>query len=129
MPEKETPIVKVPSTKTFEINGESKKLMISFAAQQQIVNLYGSLQSIDLLLTDPNIQTQAVSIVYFGREHKNFKTLDDIFEAVENIDADCLNDILEWIQEYFLSFTLAQTQRMTAVLPSAKNLMEKIQKV
>lgn len=120
---------KTPSKKTFEINGESKTLMISFAAQQQIVHLYGGLENINSLFSDPNIQTQAVAIVYFGKQYKEFKNLEDIFENISDIDADSMNEILVWIQEYFMDFMLSQTQKMTGTLTSAKSLIEKIQKV
>lgn len=125
-----TPILpKTPSKKTFEINGESKTLMISFAAQQQIVHLYGGLENINSLFSDPNVQTQAVAIVYFGKQYKEFKNLEDIFENISDIDADSMNEILVWIQEYFMDFMLSQTQKMTGTLTSAKSLIEKIQKV
>ena len=120
---------KTPSKKTFEINGESKTLMISFAAQQQIVHLYGGLENINSLFSDPNVQTQAVAIVYFGKQYKEFKNLEDIFENISDIDADSMNEILVWIQEYFMDFMLSQTQKMTGTLTSAKSLIEKIQKV
>ena len=120
---------KTPSKKTFEINGESKTLMISFAAQQQIVHLYGGLENINSLFSDPNVQTQAVAIVYFGKKYKEFKNLEDIFESISDIDADSMNEILVWIQEYFMDFMLSQTQKMTGTLTSAKSLIEKIQKV
>ena len=120
---------KIPSKKTFEINGESKTLMISFAAQQQIVHLYGGLENINSLFSDPNVQTQAVAIVYFGKQYKEFKNLEDIFENISDIDADSMNEILVWIQEYFMDFMLSQTQKMTGTLTSAKSLIEKIQKV
>ena len=120
---------KTPSKKTFEINGESKTLMISFAAQQQIVHLYGGLENINFLFSDPNVQTQAVAIVYFGKQYKEFKNLEDIFENISDIDADSMNEILVWIQEYFMDFMLSQTQKMTGTLTSAKSLIEKIQKV
>ena len=120
---------KTPSKKTFEINGESKTLMISFAAQQQIVHLYGGLENINSLFSDPNVQTQAVAIVYFGKQYKEFKNLEDIFENISDIDADSMNEILVWIQEYFMDFMLSQTQKMTGTLTSAKSLIENIQKV
>lgn len=115
----------ISPSKSFNIDGETKELLISFSAQQKIVNLYGGLEGLSNLFIDPMVQTQAVIIVLKGKETNSFETVQDFYDVAENYSAEVLNEILLWLQDYFTNFTMTQTQKMTQVVSQGKAVAEK----
>lgn len=106
----------VTTRKSFKLGGEVKELLISFAAQQKIVTLYGGLESLNLLFTDPVIQTQAVAIVIFGKDFNRFETIEQIYESLSEYDSAETMPILIWLQAYFTNFTISQTQKLAETI-------------
>lgn len=118
----------IPTRKEFKLKGENTELFISFGVQQRIVNLYGGLDNINLLYTDPIIQTQATAIVIFNKGYNAFDTVEDIYEALSDYDSTELNPVMLWLQAYFINFTLAQAEKMQKTVTRTQATLPKIQK-
>ena len=117
----------VSSKKTFNLLGEKTELFISFAAQQRIVTIYGGLENINLLYTDPLVQTQAVAVVICGKKFNDFETIEEIYAAIEDYTSEEVNEVVEWLQDYFLNFTITQAEKAAKTIKRTQSLMQVVQ--
>ena len=117
----------IPSKKTFNLLGEKTELFISFAAQQRIVTIYGGLEQINLLYTDPLVQTQAVAVLLCGKKFNDFETIEEIYAAIEEYTSEEINEVIEWVQDYFLNFTITQAEKAAKTIRRTQSLMQLVQ--